>query len=448
MSLETLQWIAAVVAILFYAFYYIAWYLSYDGTIKNENQRYTERQKQENQEEQKREMERRNYKEEREKRKGECQERREKERRNYKARQIQEEWIHEDSRDEKSREDHQIREWHQFAREICTDYEKLNSQGILRKISKVKNTFERRLIHSRVTGLDVLRYMLTHCNFASESSQLSALRVDLHMIFRPLSIFSSMRRYGEVPANLKEGLRLFVEHLGTVAEPFLTGEQQRITLECLECFGCNTSSNAVTGRTKRVLNVEEVVPYVNSLRFVPGVDKAIKDCDYSECETFSLNLKETMIRENSEKNLNFLRKLNDGLQFDTQSVRTFSEYRAKLPFESLEQISNSDNNEVILMKVLHEVRLYIHFILSKSMHVSDNKLVQNNVTRLHDLCENKGSIIPLKDAIEASSNRVGGKLQAIAVNVPERLIRLNVLTKLKKFEEELFDEQLQDAFVN
>ena len=72
----------------------------------------------------------------------------------------------------RDRKDHQRREWRHFAERIHTDYSKLKSKDIPQKISKVKNTFEAILIHSTVTGLDILRYMLTddnYRNFASES---------------------------------------------------------------------------------------------------------------------------------------------------------------------------------------------------------------------------------------------------------------------------------------
>ena len=142
----------------------------------------------------------------------------------------------------RDRRDHQRREWRRFAERIHTDYSKLKSKDIPQKISKVKNTFEAILINSTVTGLDVLRYMLTddnYRNFASESPQLKALREDLHMIFLPLNICSSLFLLGEVPINIKEELRLVVEELGNLAEPFLTGEEQRVALKCLEHFGSN-----------------------------------------------------------------------------------------------------------------------------------------------------------------------------------------------------------------
>ena len=59
------------------------------------------------------------------------------------------------------------------------------------------------------------------------------------MIFLPLNICSSLLLLGKVPINIKKELRLVVEELGNLAEPFLTGEQQRVALKCLEHFGSN-----------------------------------------------------------------------------------------------------------------------------------------------------------------------------------------------------------------
>ena len=182
-----------------------------------------------------RSKEEREYQERRQEYDRECHERRRKEDREHQDRRYQEE-----SRD------HRRREWRQFSDRINADYSELKSNDIPRKISKVKDTFEHMRIHSTVTGLDVLRYMLNDDNYrnlVSESPQLQALHEDLHMIFLPLNVCSSLLQLGEVPPYIKEELRFVVEELGNLAEPFLTGEQQRVALKCLEYFGSNRSSN-------------------------------------------------------------------------------------------------------------------------------------------------------------------------------------------------------------
>lgn len=190
-------------------------------------------------------------------------------------RRLQEEREYQERRDQEDQRDYRRREWRQFAETIYTDYGKLKSKDIPQKISKVKNIFEHTLIHSTVTGLDVLRYMLAddnYRNFSSESPQLRALREDLHMIFVPLNTCSSLLLLGEVPENTKEELKFVVEELGNIAKPFLTGEQRRVALKCLEHFGSDRSSNAATESDEiRVRELDErlkdIVPYVKSLQF-------------------------------------------------------------------------------------------------------------------------------------------------------------------------------------
>ena len=356
------------------------------------------------------------------------------------------------------------REWRQFAERIYTDYSKLKSKDIPLKISKVKNTFERMLIHSEVTGLDVLRYMLTddnYRNFASESPQLRALREDLHMIFLPLNICASLLLWGEAPLNIKEELRLVVEELGNVAEPFLTGEQQRVALKCLKYFGSNRSSNAVTEHAQRGVEelvriesqrrveylerVKAIAPYVNSLQFgcsdaknfpkhSAEVDVAMEDCDYSKCRKFSLNITETMIRE-SHDILRFLKELQEYLECGIHSVTIFRKQPGLL-FTSIERIHDSDRDEDIFMKVLHEVRLYIHLILSED---PTRVLTEHseNITRLFQL-HRKGTekVCCIEKLIELYCKKFIRELKNILNCKAPHLLRQG------------FDKQLEDLYKN
>ena len=356
----------------------------------------------------------------------------------------------------RDRRDQQRREWRQLAERIYTDYSKLKSKDIPQKISKVKNTFESIKIHSEVSGLDVLRYMLTdekYRNFASESPQLKALREDLHMIFVPLNICSSLLLLGEVPVYIEEELRLVVEELGNLVEPFLTGEQQRIALKCLKHFGSNTSSNVVTEHAQRSVKelderIEAIAPYVNSLQFggpnakefpqvnltqatAPSVnsfqflspnatefrndfpDK--KDCDYSKCRKFWLN--KTMIMQNSHKNLDFLIKLHEDLEYkelQAHCARIFRQNLEELPHESFEQTSDSDSDKAILMKFLHELRLYIHIILSGDQFMMVKRLVEHNVKKL---CQRHGEVHPIKAMIQLVCQRFSEDLLTLKTNI-------------------------------
>ena len=381
----------------------------------------------------------------------EYQNRRDQEDRRDQERRLQEGREYQNRRDQEDRRDHRRREWRQFAERIYTDYSKLKSKDIPQKISKVKNTFERILIHSTVTGLDVLRYMLTddnYRNFASESPQLKALREDLHMIFLPLNICSSLFLLGEVPINIKEELRLVVEELENLAEPFLTGEQQRVALKCLKYFGSNRSSNTVTEHAQRSVKelderIKAIAPYVNSLQFggpnakeFLQTDINMKDCDYSKCRKFWLN--KTVIMQNRHENLKFLIQLHEDLECkepEAHCARNFRKNLGKLPHKSLEQICDSDSDETILMKLLHELRLYIHIILSENEF---KILVEDNVGRLRQLHE---AFQPIKVQIEGLCQRFIDHLNCIKkeikwnppdhLNSTKFLNQLNVLYKEK-----------------
>ena len=363
------------------------------------------------------------------------------------------------------------REWRQFAERIYTDYSKLKSKDIPQKISKVKNTFEHMLIHSTVSGLDVLRYMLTddnYRNFASESPQLKALREDLHMIFLPLNICSSLFLLGEVPINIKEELRLVVEELGNLAEPFLTGEQQRVALKCLKYFGSNRSSNAVTEHAQRGVEelvriesqrgveylerVKAIAPYVNSLQFgcsdaknfpkhSAEVDVAMEDCDYSKCRKFSLNITETMIRE-SHDSLRFLKELQEYLECGIHSVTIFRKQPGLL-FTSIERIHDSDRDEDIFMKVLHEVRLYIHLIQSEGLtRVLTTLRVKENIERLKELHSKKTEVKHAEESFKRHCKDFIRDLEDILNRKPPHLIKQEFASKLKNLYEDLLSHKM------
>ena len=368
----------------------------------------------------------------------------------------------------RDRRDQQRREWRQLAERIYTDYSKLKGKEIPQKISKVKNTFERIKIHSKVSGLDVLRYMLAdknYRNFASESPQLKALREDLHMIFVPLNICSSLLLLGEVPVNIEEELRLVVEELGNLVEPFLTGEQQRIALKCLKHFGSNTSSNEVTEHAQRSVKeldeqIEAIAPYVNSLQFGgPNAKEFLqvnltqatasefrndfpdkKDCDYSKCRKFWLN--KTMIMQNSHKNLDFLVKLHEDLEYkelEAHCARIFRQNLEKLPHKYFEQTSDSDSDKAILMKFLHELRLYIHIILSGDQFMMVKRLVESNVKKL---CQRDRKVRPIKVIIQSVCQRFSEELldlkRKIEGNPPPHLTDKKFFKQLSDLYEEKF----------
>ena len=331
---------------------------------------------------------------------------------------------------EKLTED-QNREWRRFADEFFKKY--TESQDILEKLSKVKNTAECMPIHSEVTGLDVLRYMLSNANyynFESKSPELRALRKNYLGIFSQLKYCSASLPSGIAPEEIMEFLRELVEELWKVVEPFLTSEQQRTALKCRERFGSNRASNTATEhdtRRESEVDVKSIIPYVDSLQFggsdakmfliyLPGVDKALKDYN-----------------DNERNNLQFLRKRNE--QLETQSATFFREHQAKRPVGSVEQIRKHDSNEVILMKVRHEVRLYIHLILSQSLSISENEQVNRNINSLREIHLNNMASQAMGDQIKEVSCHVCRKLEAIEKDLPADLSNPDFLKMLRELDE-------------
>ena len=378
----------------------------------------------------------------------ERQDRRRQEDREHQDRRRQEDREHQDRRDQEDRRDYRRREWRQFSDKINADYGKLRNEDILQKISKVKYTFEHMRIHSTVTGLDVLRYMLTDDNYrnlVSESPHLQALREDLHMIFLPLNDCSSLLHLGEVPPYIKEELRFVVEELGNLAKPFLTGEQQRVALKCLEHFCSNRSSNehgqrGVEGLGERI---KAIVPYVNSLQFI-----SMEDCDYSKCKKFSYNWEQSVMVNNlrnlesfrellKSENYSVLGELLEYLEGVALLARIFKGQPAELPVKSIELINDSDSDEVILMKVLHEVRLYIHLILNENLSSEDNERVERNIERLRQLYVKGGKEIESEEEkIKTFCHRFILDLQRIKDEIPPHLIKQG------------FGTQLEDLYLN
>ena len=299
-------------------------------------------------------------------------------------------------KDKNEERNHQRREWRKFAERMNDDYRNLRSKQTLENILKVKKTFEDLKVHSKVTGLDVLRYWLAddrHRNVWSESPQLRALREDLHTIFLQLNFCSPLIHLGEVPKNITEELRYVVEELGNVAKPFLTGDKLKVASTCLKHFGMPVKKEeeeeegggggGEEEEEKKLYElVEGNIPYLDSLKFGDNdhrdssTSSPPPPVDYSQSK-FLFN-----VSMPNDKH-NFLWELHDNLEtgeYRTLLVRGFKERQAELPLNLTDPIGDEDSDEVVLAKVLHEVRYYIH-------HLQNNRELweidgTNNVNRL------------------------------------------------------------------
>ena len=352
-----------------------------------------------------------------------------------------------DRKYQKSKEDeegrnHQRREWRKFAERINKDYSKLRRKRILENILKVKKTFEDLKVHSKVTGLDVLRYWLAddrHRNVWSESPQLRALREDLHTIFLQLNFCSSLIHLGEVPKNITEELRYVVEELGNVAKPFLSDEKLEVALTCLEHF-VGDKPDAKPKREELDKLFKKIVPYVNSLKF--GDDDG-REPHYSQCIKFSFNA-------SIPNNINclFLENLHDILENEkckTSLVRNIKDQLAESPFKLIDCISDEDSDEVVLAKVQHEVRYYIHYLQeNQPLTKIDGINVAGNMERLRQLCEEMIDPSLPKKAVTMFLKRCIGDLEQIVDKPGEHLCNYTFLGEFQA----LWESKVKEMFIN
>ena len=327
-------------------------------------------------------------------------------------------------KDDEEGRNHQRREWRKFAERMNDDYRNLRSNQTLENILKVKKTFEDLKVHSKVTGLDVLRYWLAddrHRNVWSESPQLRALREDLHTIFFQLNFCSSLIHLGEVPKNITEELRYVVEELGNVAKPFLTGDKLKVASTCLKHFGRPVKKQeedeggggggggrlgqgggrgeeergggdipgAETKREELDQSVEEIVPYVNSLKFDDGRRPPTNDgsprLDYSQLIKFSFNVS---MPNNHYVFLEGLHCILEKEENKTSLARNIRDQLAELPLNLIDPFSDEDSNEDVLVKVLHEARYYIHYLQNNQpLPEIDGINAVGNMERLRQLFE-------------------------------------------------------------
>ncbi len=133
----------------------------------------------------------------------------------------------------------------------------------------MKDTFEKIHMNSRITGVDVLRYMLAEGNYERsdyKTTELECLHRDLQSIFQLFSdVHSSLPLLGKLPKYVKEELKDVVTELGVMAVPFFKRGKRDMILKCLKNIS-NSRSNPEAERKIRELEnrLEEAIPYVKS----------------------------------------------------------------------------------------------------------------------------------------------------------------------------------------
>ncbi|KAJ7392833.1 hypothetical protein OS493_010493 [Desmophyllum pertusum] len=339
-----------------------------------------------------------------------------------------------DRRDEQRRERRQFeerisREWRQFAEKISGEYSKLKDKGIPRKISQVKENFEKLSIILDITGVDVLRYMLDDDHRQHfKTTELENLREDLQSIFQLFNVCSSLLLLGEVPTNIKEELKDLVTDLGEMTYPLFKGERRKIILKCVENFGSSCPKPETESRVSELdASIGVTVPYVDLLRFgtqpeqpyflTRGVNAgrfvqsatSETELDYSiKCTTFSLNRIVTNQGRN-QGDLTFLTQLHKDLE-DPRYMTDFATRWRELkpePFSNLiKQVNHNDTNEVVLVKFTHEVRVYIHLFLNDSCE-------QINLTTLRNVWKKVTALRPTEAMVKKNCERFIMDLQGI-----------------------------------
>lgn len=352
----------------------------------------------------------------------------------------------------KDRRDQQRRQWRQFAERIYKDYNSLREKNIPLKMLKVKTTFEKLHIHSTVTGLDVLRYWLADDrdrNVSSESPPLRELRGDLHVIFLQLNSCSSLIHLGAVPKNTKEELKYVVEELGNLAKPFLAGEKLKVALKCLKHFSRDTPD----AETKeRVLDqrLEKIVPYVNSLKLAeqqPQTDRWGTLIEQLRAQQISwqisrqISIKFSFDESMLNTNYNFLvglHKILEGEKRKITFVRKLKDRHAVQPLNLIDPIGDRDYDELVLAKVLHEVRYYIHYVQNNG-ELNEIRGVNpsDNIERLRQVYIEVTKSSVVKKTFKELFSRCIFDLKLIADNPPEHLLNDNFFTEFTKLWEEM-----------
>ena len=250
-----------------------------------------------------------------------------------------------------------------FAETIRGQYSTLKEKQVLSWVSETSKTFENVLICQGITGLDVLRYMLNDSYFASRSSRESALyklREDLNSIFQPLSICASFILWGPVPSTIKVELRELVTDLGQVTLPFFKGDKRQTVLKCLKHFSRDGEIKTEKKLSDIDETIETMVPYIKCLIFDVQDRPHQRSIHYSKINKFQFKFDPLR-----DPTLKFLKAIQEDLQNEKYLSYFARESREHLSNLRDFDLVNSDDDRLVVMKVLHQVRVYMHFSLKE-----------------------------------------------------------------------------------
>ena len=279
----------------------------------------------------------------------------------------------------RDRRDQQRKEWREFAKDIRGQCSTLKDKEVLSRVSKTKEESGNVVIYTdttglHITGLDVLRNsnMLNNSDFQPGStrprSPLCVLREDLDSIFQLLNTCASLTLLGPVPSNIRAELGRLVTDLGEMTLPFFSGDQRRTVLTCLKYFSSEPAMKTedVDGK------ILEKVPYIKCLRF----DKEKVEQDGRSSEITKFTFKVDRVPAHLAHPLNALNQLlpgKEGKKYFSEFAREFREHFSNPKY--FDKI-DSDSDELVIAKVLHEVRMYVH-LLGLDEGAIDERVSQN-----------------------------------------------------------------------
>ena len=310
---------------------------------------------------------------------------------------------HRDRRDQQRKEsqdrtDQQRKEWRRFAETVMSEHRKLKAENIPWKISKVKDTFKNIQIYKEITGTDVLRFMVNDPDRDKcfKTTELDAFREDLDSIYQLLNTCASLILLGTVPKNIKSELGELVTKLGQLALPFYKGEERANILKCLDHFRRPDQEEVKWNIDD---GITENVRYVRYLRF-GGVNQRrsqLSDRErrekYGTCSKleFKFTFDYSDVNQQSSRTITFLKQLHVDLEQETYTKDFAENLRAK-NLKFIDKIDGNDCDKLVKVKVLHEVRHYIH-IISEGREALDTKRNQN-IDILREVHENVTKIRP------------------------------------------------------
>ena len=343
-------------------------------------------------------------------------------------------------KEDRDRRDQQIKEWRDFAETIRRERNELKSKNILWKISEVKNAFGEIQIYKDIKGTDVLRFMMRDPDYKRfKTKQLDALREDLDSVFPLLSRCASLILLGTVPENIRAELGKLVTDLVELTLPFYKREERVDTiLKCLEHFG-HFGSDKKKEESRRS-NVDERletdIPYVRQLRFgdwqaainYKAFSKTAmnyKHCskevtNYDQCSkfTFQSTFQSPFLWEVQDdqcQQRGFLQKIQNDLDTEkyymSDIAKELRQQASNLNF--IDKIDSGDCDELVVVKVLHEIRNYIHFIDQGPLDEERNR----NLETLKDIHERVTKVAPDEVIVRGTGRRFEEEISFLMKNM-------------------------------